>query len=64
MSAVLCALCDSAVLFPYTTGYCLMLPPLRLTATDSTDPPNPHSILPTSNGRRPLCDLYSAVLSR
>ena len=40
-SVVLCALCASVVLFPYTTGYCLMLPPLRLTATNSTEPLNP-----------------------
>ena len=47
---------------PPVTASCF--PPLRLTATESNEPLNPHSILPTSNGRRPLCDLYSAVLSR
>jgi len=56
-SVVLCALCVSVVLFPYTTVYCLMLPPLRLTATESNEPLNPLFSLNPSKGCRPLCAL-------
>ncbi len=60
-SFVLCALCASAVLFPYTTVYCLMLPPLRINrrAAQSSSPHVPLQC-PSSSVPLRLCGWVSA----
>ncbi len=59
-SVVLCALCASVVLFPYTTVYCLILPPLRINrrAAQSSSPPVPLQC-PSSSVPLRLCGWVS-----
>ncbi len=56
---LLCFLCAFAVLFPYATGYCLILPQLQINrrAAEFAEPLNPLFSLDTSKGCCPLCAL-------